>query len=440
MRSDRTREILTLGMSIMGAMVSQSILNLVDAAMVGVLGETALAGVGIGSYANFMAVAIVIGLSTGVQAMVARRKGEGRMERAAVPLNGGLLLAVLLGVPLTIAFLFFAPEVLAILNNDPEVREVAVPYFQARILAVLAIGFNFSFRGYWNGINQSGTYMRTLVIMHVCNVAISYCLIFGKLGLPEMGATGAGLGTSISLYIGTLIYLFLTLRHGRAHGFLHGFPDRETMRTMVRLSVPNSLQQLFFAAGITALFWIIGLVGTEELAVGHVLISLVLFLILPAIGLGIAATSLVSQALGRGDPEDAYRWGWDVYKVTFIMLVLLGMPMWIAPDLVLSLFVHEPELLDLGRLPLRITGFGICIDALSIVMMQSLLGAGANRAVLGVSLFTQWVIFLPVAYLIGPVLGWGLLAIWLAQIGQRAISGGIFAWLWHKREWVHIRI
>ena len=95
---DRLRTILVLSLPIMGGMASQNVLNLVDTAMVGALGPTALAAVGLASFANFMAMAFVMGLSSGVQAMAARRNGQGRESETAVPLNGGLLLAVAIAV------------------------------------------------------------------------------------------------------------------------------------------------------------------------------------------------------------------------------------------------------------------------------------------------------------------------------------------------------
>ncbi len=440
MQPERLRTMLSLALPIMGAMVSQSILNVVDAAMVGHLGEAALAAVGIGSYANFMAIALVIGLSSGVQAMVARRHGENRTSETAVPLNGGLLLALGLALPLTLIFMVFAPEVMGVLNGDPAVRDTATEYFRARIGAMVAIGFNFCFRGFWNGINQSRIYMHTLITMHLCNVVISYCLIFGKLGLPELGVLGAGLGTAIALYIGTAIYVVMTLRHASDKGFLEGLPSRETMRTMVQLSIPNSIQQLFFAGGFTALFWIIGQIGTPELAVAHVLFTLALFLLLPTIGLGISATSLVSQSLGRKDSNEAWRWGWEVSAAAAIFLACAGAPMWLATDFILGLFLHDPALIELGRLPLQITGVAIFLDAIVIVLSNALLGAGATRTVLVVSLTTQWLFFLPLAYLVGPVLGWGLLAVWIGQWIQRLVTGAIFGVIWQRRAWTTIKI
>lgn len=437
---DRSRRILALALPIMAAMASQSLLNLVDAAMVGSLGDAALAAVGIGGYANFMAISLVLGLGAGVQAVVARRKGEDAHDVYAVPLNAGLLLGLGISIPILLFFLLFAGDLVNFLNTDQAVRELAEPYLLARIGGVFAVAMNFSYRGYWNGINRSGVYLRTLVTVHIINVILSYGLIYGAFGLPELGSTGAGIGTTVALYAGSLLYLLQTWREGRVHGFMRALPTRATLASIVRISVPNSLQQLLFSAGLTVLFWIIGRIGTAEVAVSHVLITLVLFLILPAIGLGLSATSLVGQALGRRDADDAYRWGWDVTRIAILLLGLMAMPMWLVPDLILGVFLHDPALIELGRLPLMITGIAICLDGIAIVFTQALLGAGAARSVMLVTLCVQWFFFLPLAYIIGPVLGAGLLGVWILQAGQRLLTSTLLGWLWVRRRWASIEL
>ena len=436
----RSRRILALALPIMAAMASQSLMNLIDAAMVGSLGGQALAGVGLGGYAAFMSISVVIGLGAGVQAMVARRKGEGDEPHYAVPLNAGLALGVTLAVPITLLFWAISGPAMTLLAPDSGTAEVASDYLDMRLLSVCAVAMNFGFRGYWNGINRPGVYMRTLVLTHVANVMLSYCLIFGHFGFPALAGAGAGLGTSLALYLGSLMYFAQTWRGGRAQGFMREWPSARIFRHILRISVPNGIQQLFFATGLTLLFWVIGRVGTEEVAVAHILIILILFLILPAIGLGLAAASLVGQALGRGDPEDAHRWGWDVTRVAMILLLVLALPMWLVPDLVLGLFLKQTELVELGRAPLMITGLAICLDGVAIVLTQALLGAGAARSVMIVTLAVQWFLFLPLAYIIGPVLGYGLLGIWLAQALQRLVTSLLLCVLWLRRGWAAIEL
>lgn len=439
---DRSRlnRVLTLALPIIGGMTSQNILNLVDTAFVGRLGDASLAAVGLGGFANFMAIAFITGLASGVQAIAARRKGEGNDHETAVGLNGGLLLAIGIGVPLSISLFFLAPYLFPLLNSDPAVVAIGVPYWQARLVGMVFVGMNFCFRGYWNGVNQSGYYMRTLLMMHALNIFFNYALIFGHFGFPEMGATGAGIGTSLALAFGAGYYVYLGLRHARPNGFLQGIPNKSQFSSMLKLALPSSIQTFFFAAGLTAMYWIIGQVGTRELAAANVLVNIMLVCILPAIGLGLAAASLAGQALGANDPTQAKQWGWDVTLVGFIFLLILGAPMWLATTSVLSVFISDPATIQLASLPLKMVGWFIAFDGIGLILMNALLGVGAAKTVMKISIISQWGLFLPVAWIVGPWLGGGLLAVWIAQFAYRALQAIFFARLWQKADWQHIKV
>ncbi len=421
-------------------MVSQNLLNLVDTAMVGALGSTALAAVGIGGFASYMALAAIIGLASGVQAMVARRIGENRLDETAIPLNGGLFLALIIAVPLSIALWHLAPTLFPYLNSDAGVIEEGVPYVQARFIGMVAIGMNFSFRGYWAGISQTKMYLRVLIIMHLTNVGISYVLIFGLFGLPALGTEGAGLGTSISVYLGTALYFFFTYRMGKKNGFMSRIPSRETMVTMLRLAIPSALQQLMFASGLTVMLWIVGLVGVAEVAAYHVLVNFLLVALLPGMGLGLSALTLVGEALGRKEPNDARQWGWDVTKVAGLVMMLIGLPALVMPNLLLSGFIHEQAVLDIARVPLMILGGTIIFEAIGAVLMNALLGAGAAKQVMMVSITSQWFFSLPIAYIVGPVMGGDLTMLWIATGIPRILQGLTFALLWSRGKWATIKI
>ena len=209
---------------------------------------------------------------------------------------------------------------------------------------------------------------------------------------------------------------------------------------MMRISFPTGLQQFFFAAGFTVLFWIVGRVGTDSLAAANVLINITLVAILPAIGLGLAAASLVGQALGRGEGEDARRWGWDVVKLGVLIVGVLGLPMWLFPEALLGIFLREEGPLALGRWPLRLVGLTIWVEAVGLILMNALLGAGDSRRVAVLSIALQWLVFLPAAYAVGPVYGGGLLGIWIAQLVYRAFLAGIFGFLWRSDGWQSVRV
>ena len=436
----RRATIVTLGLPIVGGMLSQNVLNVVDTAMVGTLGDVALAATGMGGFANFMAIALIMGLSSGVQAIVARRYGEGTTELMASALNAGLVLAVAFAVPWSALIHSLALPLFQALVEDVAVVSEGVPYFRARLLGAVGVGINFAFRGYWNGINLPKLYMGTLIVSHATNLVLNWVLIFGNLGAPEMGTLGAGVASTVATYVGSLTYFVLGFRIARKNGFLHAWPEWSVFRSLIRIALPASMAQFFLAAGYTALMWIVGLTGTAPLAAANVLLTVTLVAILPGLAFGLVAASLVGQALGRGDVDDAEAWGWDVVRVACVGLTAIGIPMMLVPELILGGFLHEPSTRVLAEAPLRLVGLTIGLDAVGLVLLNAMYGAGSSRTVLAVGTVMQWGVGLPLAYLAGPVLGLGLLWMWGAMMLYRGGQAAIFAIMWKRRKWASIAV
>jgi putative MATE family efflux protein len=440
---ERLQRILNLAMPVIAGMVSQNVLNLVDTAMVSRLpnSNAALAAVGYGGFALFLAQSIILGLSTGVQASAARRKGQGRLAETGHFLNAALVIILLVAPVLTLALHHVIPFLYPYINHDPEVIALGVPYLQIRSAGIIFVAMNFSFRGYWNAVDLTRLYMTTLISMHLLNIVLNYILIFGHFGAPALGVQGAAYASVISLAFGTTIYFWLGARWARAYGFLQKLPGREDIKRLVQLSLPNGVQQMFFSAGFLALFWIIGQVGTAEVAAANVLMNLMLVAYLPGMGFGLAAATLVGQALGRNDAADASRWAWDVVTVALIVMVLIGLPMVLAPETVLtSIYRLSPETLEVALWPLRLVGLSMVFEAVGTILQNALLGAGDARRVMLTSIANQWLLFLPAAYIVGPLLGFGLTALWSLQVVSRCIQAMIFAAYWRGQRWAHIKI
>ena len=432
--SSRSQTILKLALPIIAAMLSQSLINLIDAALVGTLGEVALAGVGIGGYAMFLVTALLFGLSSSVQAQTARRHGEENLTERNTPLHAGLLIALFVALPLMVLCLWQTPRLLGLITQQPEVKAVAVDYFRWRVIALVPVAMIFCFRGFWNGIQQTGIYLRIILAMHAINVLFSACLIYG-FGLPRLGASGAGAGTAIALFFGLAMWAGYSWHHLKGSSQAWQWPARKDFFTSLSLAAPHSMQQVWFAGGYAVLFWILGLIGTASVAVGHVLVNLSLLLILPGVGLGLAAMSLVGQALGRDTPEDAHRWGWEVVHIAWACLALLALPMLLFPDAILQLFLHDADLVAMGRWPLRLTAIMLVLDAAALVLGQALLGAGANRTVMAVTLCSQWLVFLPLAWWFGVLQEHGLIGVWWVQLGYRCLNSLWFVMIWQRRRW-----
>ena len=162
---------------------------------------------------------------------------------------------------------------------------------------------------------------------------------------------------------------------------------------------------------------------------------------LPGMGFGLAAATLVGQALGRGDADDAARWACDVVKVAIVAMGLLGLPMVLFPELLLTtIYTLKPATLAVALWPLRLVGMSMVFEAIGTVLQNSLLGAGDTRRVMAVAITNQWLVFLPCAYLIGPFAGLGLTAIWLLQVVYRCLQARVFAQFWHSRHWARYSI
>ncbi len=437
---DRRAKIIALGLPIIGGMASQNILNIVDTAMVGTLGDIALAATGMGGFANFMAISLIMGLSAGVQAIAARRMGEGKKDVLAVALNAGLTIALVWSIPWTSMLHHWAPDLFSHLLDDRAVIAEAIPYFRARCLAVLGVGINFAFRGYWNGINRPKLYMSTLIVAHVTNLFLNWVLIFGNLGAPAMGTTGAAIASTVATYVASLTYIGLGLRLAVKNGFLRRWPTLSVYRSLLRLTLPASIAQFFMAAGDTALMWIISQTGTAEMAAANVLLTITLVAILPGLALGFVAASLVGQALGRGDLDDAEAWGWDVVRVGCLGLGILGLPMVLIPDVLLAGFLHDENTRALAVAPLRLVGLTMGIDAVGLVLLNAMYGAGNSRPVMVTGIVMQWCVGLPLAYVFGPILDFGLLWIWGAMMVYRGGQSLIFARMWQGRKWTQIAV
>ncbi|MBW2734554.1 MAG: MATE family efflux transporter [Deltaproteobacteria bacterium] len=438
---ERIRRILRLALPIIAAMASQNIVNLVDTAMVGQLGSAALGAVGMASMVNWLAASFFNGLGAGVQVIVARRMGEGDERGATKALHGALVLVVLVVLPYSLLLATRGTGIFSLLSSDPKVVEQGVPYLQIRLYAAAFVVANFSFRGYWNGTGRPGVYLRTILVIHISNIVLNYLLIYGKGGFPRLGTTGAGIATAVSAGLGTLIHVSLAWRHARAAGFLRrsGW-DGGILRNVLRLSAPTGVQMVFLSAGFVAFYRIAELLGTRELAVTNVLINLSMVCVLPAMGFGLAATTLVGQALGAGNPQAASRWGWSTAGIASAAMLMMGLTLAAFPQLWLGLLMNDPEAEALGVAPLVLLGSMQVVDGVGNVLSQTLIGAGAVRAVMGASVLLQWGVFLPLAYVGGVHLGGGLLALWGAMAIYRVLFAGVMAFVFRRGRWKAIKV
>ena len=459
----RVTMVLSNALPVMGGMVSQNVLNLVDAAMIARLGTVAVAAVGLGSTANFQCQALLQGVSSAVQAIAARSYGKSMTDVAfaekkeiARPLNAAIVIVLFFGFPLAWwcyhNCAWFVPTYYA--SRDAAVASATVPYLRARLLAVPAVGINFAFRGFWNAIQQPQVYMNTLVVMHITNITVSFMLIWGvpALGVPKFGVAGAGLGTAFSVWVGTAMYIYQGFKRAKKYGFgfslrrreggaeldeeFSSFPTKEEIMLLIKQALPTGITNVLYASAMVFMYAIVGAISTTSVAAVNVLINLMLVLVLPCMGMGLAAGALSGRALGAGDVEDAKQWPWDVSKITAAGMSIFGLLIALFPQPILSVFLTDPEAIRVATMPLRLTGLTACGDAVSLTMQNALLGVGDVKTVALVSILAQWAVFLPIAWFSVHKLNQGLFCVWAIYVLYRVGVGMVYAWLWKRGKWL----
>ncbi len=425
----------------MGGSVSGVVLGLIDTAMVGTLGNAALGAVGFSSFAAFIFLGLFYGFSIAVQATVSRRKGEGNLAACGSYLSAASLLIVISAIPLSALMYFLVPYIYPLINDDPEVISIGVAYIRWLILQAVFVGFISANSGFWNGLGQSKIYLPSLILMHLSNILFNYIFIFGKFGAPEMGAEGAGFATALSAVVGSFLFLGLGLKHGKPYGYLRQKPGLTESRNVLRLAIPAGLQQLLDTLALTTTYSIVGMIGTMELACYSVLINFINLVGLPAWGLGTAGATLVGHSLGEKDIDSAKQWAIDVIKIGVVGMFFLGMPFWLFPDQLLSLWIHDEATRALAIWPTRILGIMITFNGMGYMLAMMLNGAGDVKKVTWINLVTQWCLLVPGAYFLGIYAGFGLLGVWcLHQFGYRAGHVLIFGFFWRRGDWTRIAI
>jgi MATE family multidrug resistance protein len=422
------------------ALSSTLLLALIDLAMVGTLGIVTVAAVGMATFCETLVAASVAGLTPAVQGIVARRRGEGSAEPGCLPLNAGLLASVIVGVPLAALCYASVPFFMSLVSSDPAVTAVAIPFLRILYLGLVAIGMNNAFEGYWAGVEKPKIYMSVILTISALNIALNYALIFGHFGLPALGARGAAIGTTAALYAGVLLNAAIAYLNLRKDGFLKALPKMPLLTHIMKLGLPSTMQQFLFAAGYITFFWMVGRVGTAELAAASVLIRVTMVMVLLAMALGMASATLVSRTVGEADIEGANQWGWDVGKLGVITITALGLPLLLFPEFFLAFFLKDAHSLAIAVWPLRMVAITSGAGSLIYIFGYTLYSVGDGNRVVLVSFSTQWVFFLPLVWLVGPYLHSGLLQIWLVQMAYGALATALITAIWIDGRWKRIQI
>jgi len=413
----------------------QSGVNLAGVAMLGRVGDAALAGVGAASAIYSVVLALMFGADAAVQATVSRRVGAGRSDRLGQVLADTLALTLPLGAVLAAGIWIAAPLILDAMLRDKGAASAGVAYLRAASPSLFFFALTIPINACWIGSGRPQLALLVTAVLAPIQIAAAFLFIFGGGAFAAQGAAGAGAAITFVGLIGVFFQLALASRRAGVSGFPHMPPRADGARAIAAIGWPISLQQAFLQLGLMAAYVILGRLGVAQVAAANVLISLATVAAQLAGALGIAAGVLVGQALGRRDIAEARRWGWRTVGVGIAVMAPFAVLAVLFTRPLLGLFLRDPATLEIAVWPTRVVGLSIAADTLGRILCFAIRGAGATRIGAAVPFVSQWLVQLPLTWWMAVALGFGLLGMAGVQCGVAVAEALVTAVIWAGPGW-----
>lgn len=447
------RRIASLSTPVVIAMISQAAINQVDDALIGRLpreiatpGQAAM----VPSLILFwMFGGCLAAISVGTQALTARRFGENDHARAGQVLLNSLVVAALTAAIASVLGWIFAPHLLAIPIKDAKTLSIGVPYLQWRMAGVFSMVTTISYKSWFDGLGRTRVHMGAAIVMNVINFFLNILLIFGKCGFPALGVTGSGIASMISSYIGLALMVAWSLRPRYLHEYRVYHASNLSLGQqwqILKLSIPSGLATMFVMSGFLLFSGIVGLLDRSaqqgpifEAATAN-LIVILMICFTAFMAYGTATATLVGQSMGEQKFELAERYGWEAVKIGVYITTVIGAIICLFPDTVLHVFCKDEAVIAVARPILRICGALLPFVLSALVLTQALFGAGNTKFVMFVEFGLHFFCLVPLAYLFGIVVGWGVLGVWMGAFAYIVLLCSIMGWKFAEGAWKAIRI
>jgi len=415
----------------------ESLFAVVDIFFVAHLGADAIATVGITEAMMALVYAVSMGLGVGATAVVARRTGEKDPAAAAHSAAQAIWLGVLVSLPISVLGIAFAPQLLGLLGASPAVQASGAAFTRVELGANGVVLLLFLINAVFRGAGDAAIAMRSLWIASACNMILGPLFIFGIGPFPELGVTGAAVGTTIGRSIGVLYQLSQLLRRdGRiVIRREHVAPDPALLGKMLRLSGAGMLQMLIGTTNWIALIRILAGFGSAVLAGYTIAIRIIIFALLPCWGLSNAAATLVGQNLGAKQPERAARSVWLAGFYTMCVLGMVGVVFVVLAGPIVGLFTRDAQIIPWGVRALRIISVGFVFYAWGMVLSNAFNGAGDTWTPTWLNLVCFWLFEVPLALWLSRMPSIGPDGVFVAVTIAFSLYAAMSALLFKRGKW-----
>ena len=415
----------------------------IDTMMVGSLGASAIAAVGISNQPKFILLAIIFSLNVGVTAIVARRRGSKDRDGANRCLRQALVICLVLSAILSVVGFLYARPMLLFAGAQPDVIDLAVTYFRIIAIGNFFTSVSLTINAAQRGSGNTKISMRTNIVANIVNLAFNFLLINGHFGFPKLGVAGAAVAT----LLGNIVAFLMSLRSiTKADGFLHiklksnWNLDKETVKGIMSISSSSFVEQICMRVGFLVTTMLVASLGTVAFATHQICMNIVNLSFTFGDGLGIGASALAGQNLGAKRPDMATIYSKAIQRIALTVGAILFILFITGRHFLVGLFTNDVSIIKVGGLIMIIMAMMSPVQTVSVVIGGTLRGAGDTKFVAYSSLISIGIVRPLTTWLFCYPLGFGIYGAWFSFMTDQCLRLFINSWRFKTGKWTKIRI
>lgn len=422
----------------------QALVDAADMAMVGRVGASAVAAVGLSNQISMIATGFFDAIRVGTTSVIARRVGAGRLDEAQKTLRQSLLIAAALGAVSFLVFSVYAAGSLKLMGAQSDVVAMGVRYFWWKGLSLCFEYVTMTFAAGLRGSGRTDLPMYVGMVVNLLNLGGNYVLINGHYGFPRLEAEGAGLSTAFARGVGMLLIIYLvSSKRNPLRGWMKGSfkPDTEALGRVLQIGLPASGERLTLRGAQILYTRAIAGLGTNAYAAHQIALRIESISLTIGFSFGAATTTLVGQYLGFGDKSKAELAARKAQKISSLAMGCAGIALFFAAPGIVHLFVpNNLDVAKMGGAVLRIVAVAQPFMAVNHVFAGALRGAGDTRWVMYITGGSAWAIRVILTYLFVEIMNLGLSGAWYAMVTDLIVRAGLFRWRFGTGKWKDIRV
>ena len=408
-----------LAYPVMLSQMGHILVAVADSMMVGRLGTVPLASVSLANSVFSIIMLFGIGVSYGMTPLVAAADGANDKRMGAKFFKHGVYLNSLLGLVLLLAGLGIGKSMF-LLDQEPEVLAGALPYFYTLVFSIFPLMIFQGFRQFAEGLSMTRQAMFISVSGNLLNVLFNYGLIYGKLGMPELGMVGAGWASLISRVLMAIAMIVFVLSYKKLKRYVALWPKIKlrsyVMRRILNIGIPSGLQYIFEIGAFSMAAVMVGWLGAEALAAHQIALNLSAITYMTATGISAAGAIRTGNQLGRKDYPTLRMAGMTCFAMAAVMMTCFGIGFIFGNTYLPTWYINEPDVIELAGSLLIIAAFFQISDGVQAVGLGVLRGIADVKVPTFVTLFAYWFMAIPLGYIFGINLNWGARGIWIALL------------------------